>query len=357
MGTSIIPIPRPQRPPGVVIAAIVLALIACGFLFFGLMGLAAASFVHSTIQTPEAAQLAQYPALKVMEIASGILILLIGGFCAWTAVDLFRVKRWARISILILGGLVTIFSLIEAAVFCVIAFGAFHAPQYGTQPIKPEVMEAIFLGMAGFCFLFTLIGVWWLIYFNLHRVRVAFASAGAPSPMNMVAGALPATKTHASGTVRILVNCLAVLYLLGAACAVADALLRFPFLLFSHLLRGTSAALIALFFAAVAIWLGIGLLRRIKAAWIVTWVFNGLGLLMQLWLLFPSSRRVMVAYQQGFAIRMGTPGTAEVSMANTLGPIMLVSAIGGTLLALAIFWLLFRAKTLFEQAHTSESGA
>lgn len=343
ISSTVVPTPRPRRPVGLMIAACGLALLACFVVLGGMLVLASVLLLH----TPQIdQQLEQFPALKALEIVNGIVILLVGWLCTWTAVDLFRVRKWARISVLILGGMIAFFSLVECALFGAMAFHPLMLTPNAGQ-VSPGLVRVVFLVMAGMSFLFMLVGVWWLVYFNLKSVRAVFAAHGvvvatadAPiEPVNPV-------KVE-SDAISVLVSCLAVLYLLGAAAMVVAALLHFPMLIFSHIFDGNAASMILLFMAAVAIWMGIGLLRRIKAAWAVALVFNAFGLLTELWMLLPTSHTPEL--EQELLGRMVGHGFPPVAPNPMIGPTMMIGAIGGSLMTLAVFWLLWRAKPLFER--------
>lgn len=345
MSTSIspatLPTPKPHRPVGLMIAASVLALLAC-FVVLGGMGVLASVLLIHTPQLDQ--QMEQFPALRAIEIVNGIVILLVGWLCAWTAVDLFRVKRWARISILILGGMIAFFSLADGAIFGVMALNPMALTPQAAQ-VPTGVMKVIFLVLAGISFLFMLVGVWWLVYFNLRRVRAVFAWQGAVAAEAWTQSATVEPAKPESDAISVLVSCLAVLYLLGAAGAVVAALLHFPMLIFSHIFTGNTASMMLLFMAAVGIWLGIGLLRRIKAAWAVALVFNAFGLLSELWMLLPSSHTPEL--EKELIIRVAGHGfpTEPLPM---IGPMMMIGEVGGIVVILAVFWMLWRAKPLFD---------
>jgi len=163
--------PARQRPIGLILAAIVLALMTC----YGLLAGATIAFIAFASRTP---QTAKYPIVMAIELAMGGISLLISGFCAATAVGLFRIQRWARYGILILGGLLAIFSALFAIGSIAFAFSSFLAnPPTTTSnapPFNPAVIKTIFLGMGGFFLIVSLIGIWWLVYFNLRRIRALF---------------------------------------------------------------------------------------------------------------------------------------------------------------------------------------
>jgi hypothetical protein len=117
VSTPVLPAPGPQRPIGVVFAAIALALMTCtGFL--------SAVSVFVTAALVRVPQLEQAPLIEAVDVVMGIVMLLISGYCAWTVVGLFRMKKWARISILVLGGIIAFFSFLCMVTYCVVAFVA-----------------------------------------------------------------------------------------------------------------------------------------------------------------------------------------------------------------------------------------
>ncbi len=349
VSTQALPPHTPGRPMGLVLSAIVLALMTCVGLISGVSVIFTAVF----IRTP---QLAQYPVVEAFQIGVGIVILIISGFCAWTVVGLCRIRRWARISILILGGLLAFFSLLFVLVMCVLAFTSL-APPPGTPGVSPAMMRVIFLGAGGFYLLLMLVGIWWLVYFNLHRIRTLFAANGArPQPESAFQAGMPVVgvwidpNTPKRGAIEILVICLAVLYLFSATSGIVTAFLHFPLFFMGFIFRGTSASVAALFFSAISLGMGIGLLRRIKAAWVTTLAFNALGLVSTLLMLTPRNRAMMADYQQEILRHMFSgavpfPSPSQFNPASTF----FLGAVVGVLMVGAVFWLLFKARPLFER--------
>jgi hypothetical protein len=123
----------------------------------------------------------RYPLIAVFQIGFGIVALLISLFCGWTVVGLFRLQRWARYSVIVLGGALAIFSTLSAILFFALAFSpAISAPN--ASGMRPATMRIVSLAMAGFFLFVALIGVWWLVYFNLRRIREVFRRSGAAVP-------------------------------------------------------------------------------------------------------------------------------------------------------------------------------
>lgn len=340
-----LPLPAPQRPVGLILAAIALALITC----MGLLSGITMVLVFALIHTPETAP---FPALKVIGIGMGVVTLLISGFCAWTVVGLFRVRQWARVSIFILGVLLALFALLGALSSVIAALSQSMVPQSGPG-LPPGTMKIVLLGTAAFYFCMGLIGVWWLVYFNLRRVKAVFAAYGVLRQNGMAPAAPmegvwvdPSNQKHSA--IGTLVNCLAVLYILGAVSGVVCALLHFPVFFLGHIFHGTSAGLLLLAMSAISIAIAIGLIRRMKVAWIGALVFNALGVISELALVLPANRAAIRSYQQEIVSRMfhAFPMRTDQLMP---GQTIVVGAIVGTLMLIAIFWLLIRARSLFQQ--------
>lgn len=344
------PVRGPRRRVGLVLAAVVLALMTAFWLLCGFVTIFGAVF----IRPPQAAQ---YPAIWGVQAGVGIVVLLLSGLCAWVVVGLFRLKNWARVGVVVVGAVVAFYSLATGAIFCVMAFvnlDAFMPP--GAPKVSPALMRGVFIAMGAVSFLFALVGVWWLVYFNLRRVRALFAASGAnPVPDRVVpapaaAGGVWVDRAAPKrSVVEILLIVLAVLYFWGAAVGVISAFLRTPFFMFGHVLRGASAAVLMLALAVFKLWLGIGLLRRVKAAWIGALALNSWILLYGVTMISPGIRASMLNYQDEIArnSHFGLPPNPPLNHLLA-GPIYVFSAVICVLMAGAIFWLLLRAKPLFE---------
>jgi hypothetical protein len=160
---------RVRVPAGVAIAAVVLGLMA----FVGLLvagGLAVAIFVIRTPLIP------RIPAVRMAAAGVDALVLALVVLAACTIVGLFRLKIWARYSIVLLGLLdFLVFALMTAGVLIGrVKSGMASMP----IPNNPHVtLGEILLGLAAFYALLALVGVWWMIYFNAKPVRQTFAAA------------------------------------------------------------------------------------------------------------------------------------------------------------------------------------
>jgi len=221
------------------------------------------------------------------------------------------------------------------------------------------MMKFIFLGMGGFFLVVSLIGVWWLVYFNLRRIRALFDPKRFPalaSPISLDPGdprysASVAVPRKNTSVVEVLIICLAVLYLFGAASATGMALLRFPLFLLGSIVRGPAALVFALSLAAISLAIGAGLLRRNKFGWILAFAFQIFGVASSLFLLFPVNRAAMARYQQevsqSMSTRFGLP-TTQGNLSLQGSTMYLLSGVFTIVFAAAVIWLLLRARFYFD---------
>jgi hypothetical protein len=171
---------------------------------------------------------------------------------AWgiiTAVGLFRMRLWARYSVLVIGGGLAVIGMVSMLVMLVmLVMMAVPMPaSTGADAAQVHAMMKIVLGCVVAVYaLITAVGVFWLVYFNLKKVRDAFA------------GALGETVKSRR---PLPISVLAVLLLTGAPCCLLAAFLPFPAALFGLMLHGWGKAAVYLAFTALAVAAGVGLWR------------------------------------------------------------------------------------------------
>jgi hypothetical protein len=162
---------RIDVPAGVAIAAVVLGLMA----FVGLLFAAGSVMLLFVTHYP---LIPRIPVVRLAAAGMDALVLALVALSACTIVGLFRLKIWARYSIVLLG-------VLDFLVFALMALGVAVARTKSGMaavplPNNPHVtLGDIMLGLAAFYAVLSLIGVWWLIYFNVKSVRLTFAEAEA----------------------------------------------------------------------------------------------------------------------------------------------------------------------------------
>jgi hypothetical protein len=165
-----------------------------------------------------------------------------------TSVGLFRLKNWARLSILVFSVLLVLMGGFGAPMFLLIPL-----PQ--TPGTDPHFLTYFRLAITGFYALMAAIGVWWFILFTRRSVRGQFSvdSSAAGVALDAHSNRPPARPVS--------ITIIAWLMIVGAAFAPLNLWLRPPVPFLWMMLSGYWAALYTVIYAAIALYAGIGLLR------------------------------------------------------------------------------------------------
>jgi len=302
-----------SRPVGVTASAIVAIL---GSIFVLL--LAALSVTSLFIETTQP----QPPNSPQFVIAGAAMFVALAGFGIWTSVGLFRLRSWARTSILVIAGFLaagSIFSL-------VISMAVPMPPEItaSTEHIVRRTMAAMFgIPLA--------IAVWWLIQFNTPSTKAAFASP--------IAG--PASPRPLSITV------IAWASIVGVAPCLFAILTRTPAFWFGMTFIGWSAGLTYAVFGALQLYIGKGLLDLRERARILAIGWFGLSFVQLAAVsLVPSLRQRMLEF----------PQTMEPNQPNPIpfeGMVMYVVLAFGGIAAGTAIWFLIRNRAAFVRAESA----
>jgi len=296
-----------SRPLGVTASAIVAILGSILALVFAVLMVATPFIATAQPQPPNTAQFA---------IAAAAMFAAFAGIGIWTSVGLFRLRSWARTSILIFAGfLAACFSLGLLVGMAV--------------PLPPDVTagtEFIRRTMAVMFGIPVAIGVWWLIQFNTQSTKAAFASATTE----------PASSRPMSITV------IAWSSIIGAAGCLFPILARLPVFLFGAIFNGWIAVVIYAFFGALSLYIGKGLLdlrERARVLAIGWWAFGFVHLIVVT--LVPSLRQRMLELQR----------TIEHNQPNPIpfdqGTLTNVFIAFGAIVGITAIWFLIRNRAAF----------
>src|ERR1700674_1708100 len=147
-----------SKPVGVTASAIVAIMGSILALLLAVFSTASLFIETAKPQPPNSAQFV---------IAGAVMFAALAGIGIWTSVGLFRLRSWARTSILVFAGFLAAGSLFSLLISMAV-------------PIPPEITattEQSFRRVMAIIFGVPLaIGVWWLIQFNTRSTKDAFAS-------------------------------------------------------------------------------------------------------------------------------------------------------------------------------------
>jgi hypothetical protein len=332
-----------RKPAGVIAAAVMMGLMALLGILLVSLSLVVFIFMHNPVNLP---------GFRVIVVLSNLLVLGFFLFCGWTVVGLFRMRGWARVSAIVIGSLVCVFSGVSGiAMLAVRNFVPLmpppppHAdPQLTMLASLPLIVEAI----AAFYFAVAVVGLWWVIYFILPKVRSAFAGAGVmvTNPGIVPPGGatiVPQEPGAAGSGWRVVIIVWACLMLLGIVSMPVVFLLHAPLFLFGVVLNGgaETAALVAM--AGLQLVLGIGLLRKWRFAWYLGLAWQAYALAYTLAFLIPGVWGRFIAYQQDMAGRWSVPGSPQMAVAIDQGPFLPICfALGGVLVVVVTVALFMR---------------
>lgn len=285
-------------------------------------------------------------------------ILLVSLFCGWTAVDLFRMRVWARYSILILGGMEFLFCALMTAVMILVRSAPLPASAATPTPLN---MHAMLVGLAVTYGLFSLIGAWWLVYFNLAPVRHAFADArqtGGMPAQGVGEGQIAMAAPQEAGTPawRIVIIVWASLMLFGAVSLPMVMFLHVPLFLFGLILRGAAANAVVLLLVAVQLYLAAGLLMKWKPGWYLGLAWQIYTIVYFLTFLLPGMWGRFTAYQQDMMGRWGFTVTGpNVTTMVDPWPFIAMGLIAAIAMAAVMTWALVRRREDYLGARNSLS--
>jgi hypothetical protein len=273
-----------QRSAGVTASAIVA-------LLGSLMALATGMFmVLALVAAPTPPMDPNFPAspefFRVIRVVVPLFYLLPAAWGITTSIGLFRLRNWARISIIVFAGLLAVFGLFGLLG----AFAMFAMPAPAMPPGARLDPNLFLMMMRVFMVAFALaqlgISSWWLVFFNRAKVREQFippltafvpypASAGTPPPPSL--HTTPTSQPAQSPPVPtaswmsmpgrpVSITIIGWYLLLGALLLPVNLLLHTPAVLLLKILTGWQAIAYFLAMLVLNVYVGIGVLRLQPAA-------------------------------------------------------------------------------------------
>ena len=243
-----------KRLPGIVVSAVLLILLS----LFQVLGAALMTLsgvieshglaVAATTNAPPKPAWLPWVSFGMAALCAGLAALGIT-----TSIGLFRMRRWARYLVLIIGGCLAVFCVPGMLMMLVMTLVPLPMPA-AADPAHAHTIQffskIIFVVISLFSAALAAIGIWWLVYFNRKAVREAFAGM---------------TGSFAPSRRPLLISVLSVLDIVGAVMCTIMAFIPFPFLILGFTVRGPEKTLVLLAFAAANAFAGIGLWRLLEA--------------------------------------------------------------------------------------------
>jgi len=309
----------PKRSVGVTVTAVVSILGSALLLLFVLLLLPAA--------------LVRRPQPGISAYLGTILLiygLLFSGLAAWgitTAVGLFRLRGWARWSTIVFSGLLAMVCASSALMMAIIQLPT-------SQGTSPGLMAGFKVALACLYAVPALLGAFWLYYFHTAGVRAQFG-AGTEGP-----GGRPLSMWV-----------IGFLLIIGGLFCLGGVFFPFPAMVFGLLLRGWTARLLFLVFAAIECWLGVELLRLRPLSRVLAIGFFGCCVASVLVSVFRPgfSERVSAMLDAMPAGWLGATAGQSAAL-SSMQPIMLM----GGLMSIVPIWFLVARRGTFAERPGSE---
>jgi hypothetical protein len=345
-----------QRSVGVTISA-VLALL--GSLFAAGMGLLMlAAFIAGPPPSPDPNFPGSPAFFRTILFLVPLFYLVPAAWGITTSVGLFRLRNWARISIIVFAALLAIFGLFGMLGALVMFVMPAPAMPPGARLDPNFFLTVMRLFMVTIALVQMGIGIWWLVFFNRAGVKAQFvppavpyvpypAAMATPPPPSAYptpsaqpaqSPSLPAAPGMLSMPGRpVSITIIACYVLLGALFIPMNLLLRMPAVVMVSIVTGWPAVVYYLAMLGIHVYVGIGLLRLQPAARLVGIAYFVFALVNSaVFFLAPGALAritgLLEAQQSLFPWIRFTPGTYPYPF--DVRPVMMVSAGVGLLFVL-----------------------
>jgi hypothetical protein len=341
------------RSTGVTVISILSLLGSLLTLAMGLLVLGVMVFVPSG----HAQQFPGSPAtFKVLMAAASLVYLLPAIWGIATAIGLWRLKNWARISIIVFSVLLILMGGFTGLIMLIMPF-----PSTPTATPDPAFMATVRIVMGGFWLTLLGIGIWWLVFFTRAKVVEQFVPPSVPSPeaSSLSENArlndrLSGQASASAGKRPLSITIIAWLLLVGCVFMPLGLVFRMPAVVFTSLVAGRTAFLVYLSFIAAQLFIGIGLLRLKPVARIGAIAYFVFGFVNTAVFYFaPGSHARMLALLESersifpWMRQFQDQAQYQLDLAPSL---MLGSIVGLVLIAVQLYFLIAR-KRAFEIAN------
>jgi hypothetical protein len=328
-----------KRPIGLILSAIVLSLAAFLFILTTVLMAFAGIFAdHHPFIAATPATTTHF--FLYLMLAVAVFYVTLATWATVTVVGILRLRSWARYSILIIGGGVTVLGFLGGMSALL---SRAMLPTLSAQPSNadPRILSGVFFAGTAFYLLVSAIGIWWLIYFNLRSIRELFSIAELQIPSST---GILSSPDPIPTPIKIVAGFL----LLGAVCCLLCVFLPFPAFLFGFTLPSAAAHILYVAFAVLAAFAGYGLLRLKESARLLSMAFLIFGFCNVAMAALPWYQSRFRTYTAQIIHSMPLmPGQPQPPLTYSSMP-LLFSAFIGLILYGFVFWLLHRHRAAFK---------
>lgn len=322
----------PSSPSSSVVAAAIVGILISMFTLIG----ALSSMVGFTMIPSSSPMAIPPPARSMLMVILGLLagLAILGVF---TSIALLRLKKWARVSMLIWGGVMVAFSAVMLFFVSLSPFPEMSSDSAAGFPYLRILMSVLYAAE-------FLVGVWWLLLFNQRVVREQFLP-GAAVDSPVVISPQPRCPLP--------LGILSSVSIFSAAFTLVLPFTNFPVnvILFGHRFHGAVGAV--LFYLSAGLFLAgaIGMLRLKRWSYPLVlaqyffWMVSGTVTLVS-----PSYDRNLQDMMSQLNLPEGTMTQASFAQTRALGAFALIPGV-------LIIWLLLYCHTRFEAACAAKAAS
>jgi hypothetical protein len=329
-----------KRSIGVTLIAALSLLGSCLAILAGLLMAVVCLIVPMPDNTPAAPS----PAImKLIMLLGSLFYVLPGIWGIVTSVGLFRLKNWARISIIVFAVILVLTS----------GFGGLISLFMPPLPGANQAGEVAVWIMRLFSFVLVSIGIWWIVFFTRSKVKSQFVTVEANQLAAQASGVSSSTELISKRPLSITI--IAWLLLAGSAFMPISLALHAPIILFTKLLVGSQATLCLLIFTAINLSIGIGLLRlRPLARTGAIGYFLFAALNMGIFYLAPgaSGRIIQLTESQKTIFPWMPSPQNQPNYSFDPKPFLILGIATGVLMTAAVLYFLIKSKPAFDSAAT-----
>lgn len=249
---------RLHRSAGVTVIA-VLALLGSSLTLLLGFGMIALAFISPAMST---SQFALSPvALKLLFFSISLVYIVPAIWGIFTSIGLFRLRNWARISIIVFSVILILMSGFSVLLTLFMPM----PPSPGVD--SASIQTFVRLAMSIFWGALVGLGIWWIVFFTRAKVKQQFVVLRVSAENELLPVAVteqPLIEGQFAAAARerpLSLTIIAWILLVGSAFVPLDIGLHMPAVFFTKILTGWPAEVYYLCLGAIQLYVGIGLLR------------------------------------------------------------------------------------------------